>query len=88
VPTREIVTVEFVALLVIVTPPFRIPEAEGAKVKFNRAEFPPAKIKPEDTPPMLIPAPERVTFKMETVEPPVFVSVTGRILLLPTVTFP
>ena len=76
------------ALLVTVTLPFRIPDADGAKVTFKVAELPAAKIKPEETPPTLTPAPKSVTFEMETLEPPVFVSVTGRILLLPTVTFP
>ena len=37
---------------------------------------------------MLNPAPESITFEMETLEPPVFVSVTGRMWLLPTATFP
>jgi hypothetical protein len=88
VPNREIVTVGLVALLVTVTLPFRVPEADGEKVTFNVAELPAAKIKPEETPPMVNPAPESVTFEMDTLEPPVFVSVTGRILLLPTITFP
>lgn len=37
---------------------------------------------------MLNPAPESVTFEMETLEPPVFESVTGRMWLLPTASFP
>ena len=88
VPKIEMVTVELVALLVTVTLPFKIPEVDGAKVTFEIAEFPAAKIKPEETPPTLNPAPESVTFEMETLEPPVFVSVTGRILVPPTVTLP
>ena len=82
------VTVGLMALLVTVTLPFRVPEADGAKVTFKVAEFPAAKIKPEDTPPILTPAPESVTFEMETFEAPLFVSVTDRRLLLPTVIFP
>jgi hypothetical protein len=46
VPNREIVTVGFVAVLVIVTLPFRFPEADGAKVTFKAAEFPVARINP------------------------------------------
>ena len=42
----------------------------GAKVTFKVAELPAFKIKPEDTPPMLNPAPESVTFEMETLEAP------------------
>jgi hypothetical protein len=88
VPSREMVTVGLVALLLTVTLPFRIPEEDGAKVTFKTAELPAAIIKPEDTPPMLNPAPESVTFEMETLEAPLFVSVTDRRLLLPTVIFP
>jgi hypothetical protein len=82
------VTVGLVALLVTVTLPFRVPEADGAKVTFKTLELPAAIIKPEDTPPMLNPAPESATFEMETLEAPLFVSVTERRLLLPTVIFP
>jgi hypothetical protein len=82
------VTVGLGALLVTVTLPFKVPDADGAKVTFKVAEPPAGKIKPEDTPPMLNPAPESVTFEMETLEAPLFVSVTGRRLLLPTVIFP
>jgi hypothetical protein len=82
------VTSGLVALLVRVTLPFKVPGADGAKVTFKVAELPEPKIKPEDTPPMLNPAPESVTFEMETLEAPLFVSVTDRRLLLPTVIFP
>lgn len=87
-PVREMVTVGLVALLVTVTLPFRVPEADGANVTFKTTELPAANIKPEDTPPMLNPAPESVTFEMETLEAPLFVNVTDRRLLLPTVIFP
>ena len=88
VPEREMVNVEFVALLVMLTLPFKAPDADGAKVTSNKAEFPLARIWPEETPPMLNPVPETVTLEMETLDPPVFVSVTGRMMLLPTVTVP
>ena len=87
-PNRVIVTVELGGVLVTATLPFRVPEADGAKVTFKVAELPAAKIKPEETPPILNPAPESVTFEIETLEPPLFASVTGRVLLPPTVTFP
>jgi hypothetical protein len=67
---REMVTLGLVALLVTLTLPFRVPAADGAKVTFKVAELPAFKIKPEDTPPMLNPAPESVTFEMETLEAP------------------
>jgi hypothetical protein len=73
------VTVALVALLVILTVPFMFPEANGAKVTFKTALLPAAKIKPEETPLTLTPVPESVTFEMERVDPPVFVSVTGRV---------
>jgi hypothetical protein len=87
-PESEMVTVGLVALLPIVTLPFRVPEEDGAKVTFKTAEFPAAKINPEETPTMLNPAPESVTFEIATLEVPLFVSVTDRRLLLPTVIFP
>jgi hypothetical protein len=87
-PVREMVTVGLVALLVTVTLPFKVPDADGAKVTFKVAEPPAGMIKPEDTPPMLNPAPESVTSEMETLEAPLFVSVTGRRLLEPTGTLP
>ena len=88
VPDKEIVTVGLVALLVTATLPFRFPEADGANVTFKTAELPAAIIKPEDRPPVLNPAPESVTFEMETLEVPLFVSVTDSRLLLPSVIFP
>ena len=88
VPSREIITVALVALLVIVTVPFMFPEAKGAKVTFKTALLPAAKIEPEETPLTLTPVPESVTFETEMLETPVFVSVIDRTLLLPTVTFP
>jgi hypothetical protein len=87
-PNTVIVTVELAPVLVTVTLPFKVPAADGAKVTFKVAELPAAKIKPDEMPSMLNPAPERATFEMETLDPPVFVSVTGSLLLLPTTTFP
>jgi hypothetical protein len=87
VPDRVMVTVELVALLVTVTLPIRIPEADGAKDTFKVAELPAANVKPEETPLALSPAPESVTFEMETLEAPLLVSITDRRLLLPTAIF-
>jgi len=88
VPDREIITVALAALLAILTLPFSVAEAAGAKVTFITAEFPADKIRAEETPPILTPAPESVTFEMETLVPPVLVSVTGRMQLPPTTMFP
>lgn len=82
------VTVELAALLVMLTVPLKVPDADGAKVTSNKAEFPLARIWPEERPPTLSPVPEIVTLEMDTFDPPVFVSVTGRMVLLPTATVP
>jgi hypothetical protein len=88
VPENEIVNGEFEALLMIVTLPVTLPEAAGAKITFMVTDAPGLRISPVEMPFTLKPAPEIVTFEMETLEPPVFVSVTGCVLLLATFTFP
>lgn len=55
---------------------------------FNVAEPPAAKVNPEETPLALNPGPERATFEIETLDPPVLMSVTGKTTLLPIVTLP
>lgn len=87
-PDREMVVMGLVALLARVTLPFRAPAADGAKVTFSTAEFPAAKIRPEETPPVLTPAPDIATFETEMFVLPVFVRITGKMLPLPTVIFP
>ena len=87
-PDREMVVMELVALLATITLPFTAPAADGAKVTFNTAEFPAAKVRPEETPPVLTPAPDIATFEIEMVVLPVFVRVTDKMLPLPTVIFP
>jgi hypothetical protein len=88
VPENEIVSGEFEALLVIATLPVTLPDAAGANITFIVADPPGLRMSPVEIPFTLKPAPEIVTFEMETLEPPVFVSVTDCILLLPTFTFP
>jgi len=88
VPNRETVIVGLMASLATLTVPFRVPAAEGAKVTFKVAELPAPKIRPEETPPVLNPAPESVTFNIEMLVPPAFVSTTAKVLLLPTIMFP
>ena len=89
-PTPLSVTVvgEFVASLVTVTLPVRIPVATGAKAAFNVAVCPGARIVPVGTPLAMKPAPETLTFEIVTLELPVFLSVTPRMLLVPESMFP
>jgi len=88
VPENEIVSGEFEALLVIVTLPVTLPEAAGANITFIVTDAPGLRMSPVEIPFTLKPAPEIVTLEMETLEPPVFVSVTDCVLLLLTFTFP
>jgi hypothetical protein len=88
VPETEIVSGEFTALLVIVTLPVTLPEAAGANVTFIVTDAPGLRMSPVEMPLTVKPAPEIVTLEIETLEPPVFFSVTGCVLLLPTFTFP
>src|ERR1700758_103425 len=78
---------EFVALLVIVTLPVTLPIAAGIKVTFKVAVLPGVRTVPADTPLALKP-PEMLTFEIVTLELPEFVIVTGRLELVPVLTFP
>jgi hypothetical protein len=55
-------------------------------VTFSVAVCPGVKIRPDETPPAVYPAPETVTFEIVTSEFPPLVMITGRTLLLPTPT--
>jgi hypothetical protein len=70
------------------TLPVSVPTEDGVKSTFKVAEPPAAKVNPEEIPLALNPAPERATFEIETLEPPVLVIVTAKTTLLPIVTFP
>lgn len=87
VPVRETVAGELVALLVTVTVPARLPVADGVKVTSSVALSPGVKICPVETPLAVYPAPEIPTLEMVTLELPVLVNVTPRMLLLPRLTF-
>ena len=89
-PTPLSVTVvgELVASLVAVTLPVRIPVTTGAKAAFSVAVCPGARIVPAGTPLAMKPAPETLTFEIVTLELPVFLSVTPRMLLVPESKFP
>jgi hypothetical protein len=86
VPLRVIVDGEFVASLVTITLPGMSPVPAGAKVTFRVAVCPGVKIRPDETPPAVYPAPEMVTFEIVTLEFPLLVRMTGRVLLLPILT--
>jgi hypothetical protein len=82
------VSVAVEALLVIVILPPRLPVPEGEKVTLRVALCPEVNICPVETPLTLTPAPEMATLEIVTVDPPVFVIVTGRLLLALVDTFP
>jgi len=87
-PVPESVTVagELPALLATVTLPGRDPAVAGVNVTFIVAACPGVRINPVCTPLTVYPAPERVTLEIVTLELPLFVNVTGRLLLLPILT--
>jgi hypothetical protein len=79
---------ELVALLTTVTLPFTPPEFEGEKTTCNVAIWLGPNVKPDETPFALNPVPDVVTLEIVTFEFPLFVSVTFKVLLLPSFTFP
>jgi len=88
IPEIAIVAGEFVALLAIVTPPIRFPEAVGENVTSSVALCPGMRTRPAETPPVDKVGLVRLTLEMVTLELPVFESATPRVLLAPAVTFP
>jgi hypothetical protein len=79
---------EFVALLVTDTPPLSVPATVGAKCTLNVALCPAVKLSGVVSPLAVKPLPETASCEMLTLALPVFVSVTGWLLLLPTCTPP
>jgi hypothetical protein len=88
VPLMEIIAGELVALLVIVSPPATLPVDAGAKVTFKAADCPAARTVLEETLLALKPAPEALTPEIVTLELPVFLSVTPRVLVAPVSMLP
>jgi hypothetical protein len=88
VPLMAIVAGELVALLVTVTEPVTLPVAAGAKVTFKAADCPAARTVLEETLLALKPAPKAVTPEIVTLELPVFLSVTPRVLVAPVSILP
>lgn len=87
-PDAEIVAGEFVALLVTVTVPEKLPDATGRKVSSRVADCPGARISPAEMPLAEYPAPETPTLEIVTLEFPELVSVTPSMLLFPIATAP
>ena len=88
VPLMEIVAGELVALLATVTVPVTLPVDVGAKVTFKAADCPAARTVLEETLLELKPPPEVLTPEIVTLELPVFLSVTPRVLVEPVSMLP
>ena len=88
VPERDTTIVLEEAELVIVTLPVTAPALDGANVTVSVAVCPGDSVKPEGNPFTVNPAPEMLTFEIESDEVPVFVTVAVRALLLPIFTLP
>lgn len=86
VPDREIVAGEFLALLVTVTLPVTLVVDDGVKLTIKVVDCPGVKIRPEETPLAVNPAPEMETFETVTFELPVLENVTLWLLVLPILT--
>jgi len=76
VPIRVNVEGELVALLATATLPLALPDAAGAKVTLRVAVCPGVSVCPVDKPVASNPAPETLTFEIDTSEFPAFVNVT------------
>jgi hypothetical protein len=79
---------EFAALLATDTLPVALPVEDGVNVAVRFAVCPGVRMRPEETPDALKPAPEIVTFEIVTFEFPAFVNVMFCVPLLDTLTLP
>ena len=87
-PDKEIAIGEFAALLDTDTLPLALPVALGSNVTFIVAVWLGASVVPAVTPVALNPVPEGATLEMVTLEFPLFINVTLKVLLLPVGTLP
>ena len=87
-PDREITASGLEASLMMLTLPVTLPLAAGAKVTSNVAVCPGVWMSPAEAPLTLKPGPEMLIFEKVTSELPDAASVTARVVLLPTATFP
>jgi hypothetical protein len=89
VPERGMFNVGFDAVEVSVTVPETAPAAVGANETLNVAVCPAVSVTGAVMPVRLNPEPLLIaTWEMVTLDPPVFVTVSERVCLLPTVTVP
>jgi len=77
-PESEMMVGEFVASLAMVMIPVRFPAAAGAKATSNIAFCPGARIIPAETPLVVNPATELLTWEMDTLEFPALVIVIAK----------
>jgi len=78
----------FVPLDVMLRLPLAAPLAVGEKSTVNVAFWPAAKVKGKDSPLKLNPVPLAVAAEIVRLDPPVLVSVSDKVVLLPTWTLP
>lgn len=88
VPDKETVAGEFVALLDTDTLPFALPAVVGSNVTFSVAVWLGASVVPAVIPVALNPVPDGATLEIVTLEFPLLVSVTLKVLPLPIGTLP
>ena len=87
-PDKEIAVGEFAALLDTDTLPLALPAAFGSNVTFSVAVWLGASVVPAVTPVALNPVPDGATLEIVTLEFPLFINVTLKVLLLPIGTLP
>jgi hypothetical protein len=88
VPESAIVSVEFDAFDTIARLPLTAPAPEGVKVAVNVTLWFAARLRGNDNPLMVKAAPVTLACEIVTLEPPVLVTVSERLALLPTCTLP
>jgi len=84
VPARDIVMVEFNALELTEKLPLALPADCGANVAVKVTLWPAARVSGKLRPLMLNPIPATVACERVTLEPPLLVTASERILLFPT----
>ena len=88
VPERGTERLALLAFELIVNVPLAAPAAVGAKMALNVVDCPAFRVSGKDGPVKLNPLPEAAAPDTVTAAPPVFVTATETVLLLPTVTLP
>ena len=88
VPPRGTERVPLLAFELIVNVPLAAPADVGAKMALNVVDCPALRVNGKFGPVKLKPLPEAAALDTVTLTPPVFVTVTAMVLLLPVVTLP